>query len=216
MAKKWTYAELDAFGRIRLSKNFYMREFLHSEIAQIYGLINAPNEPGTAIEAGRMLCTHVLEPLQQKWGKIHIRSGYRSPQVNMVGNQKNLNCANNSKNSAAHIWDEKDSKGFLGATACVVIPAYQDYYESTQDWASLAWWIDQHIPNYYELCFFREQCAFNIRWYEGSDGRKSIKTFVSNPDTGDKSFLVNKGRPHDYYQSMTSDRRCSKARKLLT
>ncbi len=215
MAKKWTYSELEEFGRIRLSDNFYMREFLHSEIAQSYGLTNAPNDSEAAIRSGRMLCTRVLEPLQKSWGKIHVRSGYRSPEVNTLGNQKKLNCANNTTNAAAHIWDERDSLGFQGATACIVIPAYQDYYESTLDWASLAWWIDSFISNYYELCFFKKQCAFNIRWYEGNDNRKTIKTFVSNPDTDDKSFLINKGKIHPHYQSQTPVRRYKKAAKLL-
>ncbi len=97
MSKKWTYVDLDAFGRSRLSETFYMREFLHSEIAQIFGLLNAPNRPDAAIQAGVGLCEQVLEPIQSYWGKIHIRSGYRSPEVNQLGNQRKLNCANNSR-----------------------------------------------------------------------------------------------------------------------
>jgi hypothetical protein len=214
MPKKWSYAELEAFGRVRLSENFYMREFLHSEIAQIYGLVNAPNDLELAIEAGSMLCAHVLEPLQQKWGKIHIRSGYRASQVNALGNQKKLNCSDNEKNIAAHIWDERDSKGFLGATACIVIPAYHDYYESTQDWASLAWWIHEYIPDYYELCFFKEQCSFNIRWYESVAGGKTIRTFVRNPDTGDKSAILKKDVVHPFYKPIDVSKRYSRARNL--
>jgi hypothetical protein len=36
---------LDDFGRTRLSQHFYMRDFLFSDIAAIYGLVNAPDDP---------------------------------------------------------------------------------------------------------------------------------------------------------------------------
>jgi hypothetical protein len=38
-----SYAGLYRLGRIRLSSNFYMREFLYSEIAVHHGLRNAPD-----------------------------------------------------------------------------------------------------------------------------------------------------------------------------
>ena len=212
---KWNYSDLDKIGRVRLSQHFYMREFLHSEIAQLYGLTNAPEDIDVAIEAGKSLCSQVLEPLQDAWGRLHIRSGYRSAEVNQIGNEKKLNCASNAKNAAAHIWDARDSNGFMGATACIVIPRYQDYYEKTHDWAPLAWWIDLHIPAYFEICFFKEQCAFNIRWYEGDDGRKTIKTYVANPDTGDKSNLITRGNVHPAYADKTPEQRCSTATRLL-
>jgi hypothetical protein len=141
MTKKWNYRDLEAFGRVRLSESFYMREFLHSEIAQVYGLLNAPNDPELAIETGKQLCELVLEPIQTAWGKVHVRSGYRSEAVNQIGNEKKHNCSNNEKNYAAHIWDVRDGQGNSGATACIVIPKYESYYEETGDWMSLAWWI---------------------------------------------------------------------------
>ena len=215
MTKNWNYKELDAFGRIRLSKNFYMREFLHSEIAQIYGLVNAPDNPDLAIQAGSQLCKKVLEPIAQAWGKVHVRSGYRSPEVNQTGNKNKLNCASNANNAAAHIWDHKDASGCCGATACIVIPAYQDYFDKTGDWMSLAWWINHHVPDYFNMCFFKEQCAFNIRWYGGSDGSQTIKSYLANPDTGDKTALINKGREHPLYESIPPAKRFAKAAKLI-
>ena len=202
---QWNYKKLEDFGRNRLSKNFYMREFLHSEIAQFHGLLNAPNDPDLAVKAGKALCENILEPITDYWGKVHVRSGYRSPEVNNLGNAKKLNCASNENNAAAHIWDSLDSKGFCGATACIVIPAYQEYFERTGDWASLAWWIHHHIPDYYEMCFFKELCAFNIRWYQGNDGKQTIKSFVINPDTGDKSALVKKGVINSFYQKKSKE-----------
>jgi hypothetical protein len=88
-----SYRALEEFGRVRLSANFFMREFLHSEIAQYYRLLNVPVDPDLAIEAGARLCAELLEPLQAAFGRIVIRSGYRSPQVNALGYVKRLWCA---------------------------------------------------------------------------------------------------------------------------
>ena len=215
MSKKWSYKELESIGRVRLSPNFYLREFLHSEIAQVNGVINAPEDPALAIKAGTALCERVLEPIQATWGKVHIRSGYRSPEVNDFGNKHRMNCASNARNAAAHIWDQQDADGHCGATACIVLPAYHDYFERTGDWASLAWWVHHHIPDYHEMCFFKEQCAFNIRWYEGSDGKKSIKTYLTNLDTGDKSALMSRGQMHALYESRSPEDLYRKATEVL-
>jgi hypothetical protein len=51
-------------GRIRLSKNFCLREFLYSEIANIHGQTNLPENLDLAIEVGKKLCTELLEPLK--------------------------------------------------------------------------------------------------------------------------------------------------------
>ena len=69
-------------GRIRLSQNFYFREFLDSEVAHFHGIPNVPDEPETAIRAGTRLCEDLLEPLQASFGRIAIRSGFRSVTVN--------------------------------------------------------------------------------------------------------------------------------------
>ncbi len=47
---------LEELGRVRLSENFFMRDFLYSEIANLYGLPNVPDDPDLAIEAGTALC----------------------------------------------------------------------------------------------------------------------------------------------------------------
>lgn len=82
-----------------------MRDFLYSEIANWYGVPNFPDHPDIAIHTGTELCEELLEPLQDKFGRITIRSAYRSPSVNQLGNEKGHNCANNEKNFASHIWD---------------------------------------------------------------------------------------------------------------
>lgn len=159
-----------------MSDNFYMRDFLHSEIASIYGLTNAPDDPDLAIEAGTNLCQILLEPLYRTFGSVAIRSAYRSREVNGLGNEKGHNCATNEKNHADHIWDRRDDKGNMGATACVVVPWFATCYENGADWRQLAWWIHDHLP-YNRLCFFPKLAAFNINWRENRNPR--IDSFVA-------------------------------------
>lgn len=156
---------LENLGRVRLSRNFFMRDFLYSEIANFYGMQNMPEDPDLAIEVGKELCQTLLEPLQATFGRIAIRSAYRSPAVNQLGNEKGHNCGSNESNFAGHIWDKRDAQGHKGATACIVIPWFADRYESGADWRSLAYWIHDHLP-YSHLQFFSKLCAFNISWHE--------------------------------------------------
>src|SRR6476619_3811464 len=100
---------LEDLGRVRLSRTFFLRDFLYSEIAQIEGMANIPNNPDAAIYAGRQLCETLLEPLQATFGAIRLRSGYRSPEVNRFGNLHGLSCASNHADAGKHIWDEPDS-----------------------------------------------------------------------------------------------------------
>ena len=67
-----TLKSLEALGRVRLSPSFFMRDFLHSEVAQIEGLLNVPVDPDLAIEAGRNLCKNVLEPIQAEVINMHL------------------------------------------------------------------------------------------------------------------------------------------------
>lgn len=97
---------LETLGRVRLSRSFFMRDFLYSEIANFHGIPNIPENPDLAIETGKRLCEELLEPLQATFGRIAIRSAYRSPAVNALGNEKGHNCGSNESNYAAHIWHE--------------------------------------------------------------------------------------------------------------
>lgn len=163
---------LEEFGRVRLSQNFFMRDFLYSEIAAIHGIQNIPDDPDLAIAAGSKLCGELLELLQQTFGRIAIRSAYRSCEVNELGQREYGSCASNEKNYAAHIWDRRDADGCMGATACIVVPWFLDQYERTGDWRPLAWWIHDHLP-YSSLVFYPKFAAFNIRWHERS--KRSIQ-----------------------------------------
>lgn len=78
MKRPATVSSLTDLGRVRLSKSFFMREMLFSEVAMMHGLVNVPDDPDLAIAAGTRLCEDLLEPLQDQWGPIAIRSAYRS------------------------------------------------------------------------------------------------------------------------------------------
>lgn len=69
--------DLDAFSRIRLSRNFLMRDFLYSSNAAARGIPNIPEKPEVAVRAGRALCERVLEPLRGKFGNFAITFGYQ-------------------------------------------------------------------------------------------------------------------------------------------
>ena len=174
-----TYSALDQFGRIRLSKNFFMRDFLYSEISNFYNIPNLPDNPALAIEAGKKLCEELLEPLNATFGRISVRSAYRSAALNQFGNANKLSCASNESNFAHHIWDMLDSdNGLMGATACICIPWFMDKYKLGADWRSLAYWIHDHLP-YSELEFFdgKGMCSFNISWHESP--KKNVTSWMT-------------------------------------
>lgn len=68
-----------------------MRDFLYSEISQIENIPNIPDYPDVAIEAGRNLCCKLLEPIEKIFGRVSVRSGYRSPSVNSKGAETEIN-----------------------------------------------------------------------------------------------------------------------------
>ena len=165
MRKPASMKALEELGRVRLSRNFFMRDFLYSEIANWYAMPNIPDDPDTAIAAGTRLCEELLEPLNARFGRIAIRSAFRSMAVNGYGNDNGLNCGSNESNKADHIWDHRDADGNLGATACIVVPWFADAFEQGRPWQALAWWIHDHLP-YSSLYFFPKRAAFNIQWRE--------------------------------------------------
>jgi len=196
MKKPQSVNTLENLGRVQLSKSFFMREFLYSEISQIEGIPNIPDDPELAIAAGKMLCENVLEPIQDVWGRISIRSGYRSCAVNAKGaeNQNQYNCSSNEANYAGHIWDRRDANGYMGATACIVVTSFLPTYEKTGDWTALAWWIHDHIPRYASMTFFPKLAAFNINCTENLNYSKFIYSYIKNPHTGKGSgYLTHKG-----------------------
>ena len=195
MRKPSSMDALENLGRVRLSPSFFMRDFLYSEISNFHAIPNIPDAPDLAIEVGKQLCVNLLEPLQNTFGRIEIRSAYRSCAVNGFGNENKLNCSANEANYAGHIWDKLDANGHKGATVCIVIPWFTDRFQQGADWRSLAWWIHDHLP-YSDLEFYpskgigenkdRGLCAFNISWHE--QPKKTIFSFIQP-----KGYLIKPG-----------------------
>jgi len=151
---------LETLGRVRLSKYFYMREFLYSEIGNFHALQNIPDDPDLAIERGRAFCTALLDPLEETFGRVAVRSGYRSAALNAFGNENRLNCARNDYPLECHIWD---LPGTSVAGASIVIPWFADQFDAGRDWRDMAYWLYDHLP-FAEAWFFPKLCAFNLSW----------------------------------------------------
>lgn len=191
MKKPQTVAKLTELGRVQLSRTFFMRDFLYSDIGEIHGLANIPDDPDLAIAAGTRLCEDLLEPLQDVFGRIAIRSAYRSAEINRLGNAKGYNCASNERSAAGHIWDLRDGQGHMGATACIVVPRFANEWTGEDDWKRIAWWVHEHLP-YSSMEFFPVRWAFNLQWHE-----KPLRMIYSHiPDA--RGYLTKPGMPeHD-------------------
>ena len=68
-------------SEFKLSNNFYLKEFVISQVAERHGYRNEPNEK--QIENLKLLCVKVLQPLREIIAvPIFINSGFRSFDVN--------------------------------------------------------------------------------------------------------------------------------------
>lgn len=205
MRKPTSVRGLEALGRTRLSESFFLRDFLHSEIAEIHGIPNIPDDPGLAIAAGRRLCNELLEPLQASFGRLAIRSAYRNPAVNALSNARGLNCASNARNRARHIWDQRDANRCMGAMATVVAPAFADFVAAGGHWREMAWWIHDHLA-YSHLQFFPKLSAFNIGWHERPLRR--IDSFIAPKGCLTRPGMTNHAGDHSrFYADLIASRR---------
>jgi len=175
MRRPGSVKSLEDLGRVRLSENFFLRDFLHSEVGNLYGIPNIPDDPDLAIESGRALCENLLEPLREKFGRISIRSAYRNREVARVCNERGHNCAKPESEYAEHIWDRRDAEGFMGAMTTVIVHAFIPYYQRTRHWEAMAWWVHDHLP-YSTMLFFPKFAAFNLGWREVPKLR--IRSFI--------------------------------------
>ena len=173
------FQKLEDLGRIRLSKTFFMRDFLYSETANFFRLQNIPDNPHLAIEVGRHLCEEILEPMQKRFGRVHVRSAFRSELVNRECHNAGLNCAPNERARGVHIWDGLDEAGHKGAMACVVVPWLIDRCDAGLDWREFAWWIHDELP-YSAAIFYRPLYAFNIAWSEAP--RRVLINRIDSPN----------------------------------
>ena len=162
MRKPASMWSLETFGRVRLSQHFYMRDFLMSEISAFHGVPNLPDDPDLAIANGKRLCETLLDPLEETFGRVAVRSGYRSDALNTYGNLNKLNCARSDNPIECHIWDRNAGADAIAGTS-LVIPWFADQYDQGRDWRDLAWWAHDHLP-YSEMWFFPKLAAFNLVW----------------------------------------------------
>ena len=169
-------AALEKLGRVRLSRHFFLRDFLYSEIGNFHAIPNLPENPDLLIAAGTRLAMDLLDPLVETFGPIAVRSSYRSPAVNAFGNANKMNCAKNPANYAGHIWDMRDAAGRMGACACIVVPWFADLYDRGRDWRDLAWWMHDHLP-YSDMYFFPKRAALNLTWRE--DPARRIASYIA-------------------------------------
>ena len=175
MRKPASMWSLETFGRVRLSRHFFMRDFMYSEISGFHGQPNIPDDPDLAIENGRAFCTSLLDPLEETFGRIAVRSGYRSAALNAYGKRRKLNCAANDNPIECHIWDRGAGAQAI-AGASIVVPWFADQYDQGRDWRDLAWWVHDHLP-YSEMWFFPKLAAFNLTWRP--EPQRSISSYIA-------------------------------------
>jgi len=192
---------LENLGRVRLSRHFFLRDFLYSEIGNVHEIQNIPDDPDLTIETGRAFCQTLLDPLEETFGRVAVRSGYRSRDLNQYGNENRLNCARNDNPLECHIWDWGRGDARV-AGASVVIPWFADRYEQGRDWRDLAWWLHDHL-DYSEIWFFPKLCAFNLVWRPNPQRR--IDSYIaprgnllSAGDDPDESQAVRQRRYADF------------------
>jgi hypothetical protein len=183
MKRPGSVNSLENLGRVRLSENFFMRDFLYSEVANLYGIPNIPDHPDLAIETGRALCENLLEPLREKFGRISIRSAYRCREVARVCNERGHNCAKPESEYAEHIWDRRTPEGIAGAMATVIVHEFIPYYQRTGRWEAMAWWVHDHLPYSSMLFFqnFRRSISAGARSRSGGSGASSRRDAVCSP-----------------------------------
>jgi zinc D-Ala-D-Ala carboxypeptidase len=103
---------------MNLTANFSLHELTKSETALRMGFDNTPGE--VEIEALRLLCEKVLQPVRDHFGKgVKVNSGYRSPESN------------------AAVKGSRTSDHCLGRAADIEIPGVPN--------AELAQWIMDNL-----------------------------------------------------------------------
>jgi hypothetical protein len=77
---------------MKLSKNFFLDEFIKSRMAVKLNIDNSPSEK--TIENLQRLCEQVLQKVRNFHGPVHINSGYRSKELNakVGGSVKSQHC----------------------------------------------------------------------------------------------------------------------------
>lgn len=96
--------QIEALARVRLSKNFILRDFLFSAECAARCASNYPEDPDAVIRAGKALCERVLEPVAEHFGRPAITFGYMCREVIDMGMSEAERLAN-YHSSNPHHWD---------------------------------------------------------------------------------------------------------------
>ena len=163
MRKPQSMRALEELGRVRLSENFFMRDFLHSEIASFYGIPNIPDDPDLAIEAGS-------RPLRRVPRAAPARGSAASRSARPTARPRSTTSATSTSSTADRTSPTTPATSGIGATpAARSAPARRSSstpssptIERTGHWEALAWWIHDHLP-YDDIEFFPKFAAFNSR-----------------------------------------------------
>ena len=98
--------EYEKLARVRLSKNFILRDFLFSTESAARGFTNYPEDPDMVIRSGKALCEKILEPILARWGRVWITFAYMSREGIEHGLSEAKRQAN-PRSSDPHMWDRK-------------------------------------------------------------------------------------------------------------
>lgn len=97
-------SSLDALSRVRLSQNFILRDFLFCASAAANGLSNCPENTAAVVQAGRVLCEKLLEPIVAHFGRFAITYGYQS-RASMDADLRRRTREVLPRSSSPHHWD---------------------------------------------------------------------------------------------------------------
>lgn len=105
------YKKYEELSLIRLSRNFILRDFLFSTEAAVCGHSNYPTDNiGQVVESGKLLCSKVLEPILEHFGRFAITFGYQGRET-MEHSWSDQERAEKKHSSSPHHWD----RGTFGA-----------------------------------------------------------------------------------------------------
>lgn len=109
---------------MNLSPHFTLDEMTRSDRAARLGIANNPTP--AQVDAGRLLCERVLEPIREALGVVHVHSGFRSDALNEQ--------TPGSSSTSQHVW------GPRGAAA--------DIHVDCMGVADLVEWIAKNVPEF--------------------------------------------------------------------
>ena len=158
-----------------------------SEIANFYGMPNIPDDPKLAIDVGRRLCEDLLEPLNATFGRIAIRSAYRSPTVNALATRWATIALRTRRITAATSGTGATPPDSAGRRPASSFPGSPIAMPRAPTGKRLAYWIHDHLP-YSRLQFFPKLAAFNISWQNVRSGR-------STASSGPAGYLLRGNEP---------------------